>query len=249
MVWLAEVKAAIANVAGEYVCQQDLNLYKTPAADSLVTQAAGGRHLRLLRVVETAIAVRLAEDDYPGWLPLSDWPYLQPTQQPYQAPVLSAATIQTRLPQVIAFAEAALNQPNQYLWGGTLGPDYDCSGLVQTAFATAGIRLPRDAYQQAAFAQPLDPAQRQPGDLIFFSTAERITHVALYLGGDRYLHSSGKDQGRNGIGLDSLSDASDPISRTYAAQLHSFGRIVRSYQPTGQDFSAPSPAANPPLFP
>ncbi|NJL85667.1 MAG: C40 family peptidase [Leptolyngbyaceae cyanobacterium SM1_1_3] len=238
MVLLADIKAAIAASECEYVCQRDLDLYKTSAGESLVTQAAAGRHLRLLKAEANAIAVRLLEDDYPGWITLADGSRLRPAEQPYQAPVLSSAAIQARLSQVVAFAEAAMNQPNVYLWGGTAGPNYDCSGLMQAAFASAGIRLPRDAYQQAAFAQPLDPAARQAGDLVFFGSAERITHVALMLDGDRYLHSSGKAQGRNGIGLDTISNAIDPVSRTYRAQLRGFGRIVQSYQSTGDDFQA-----------
>ncbi|WP_346292043.1 C40 family peptidase [Sphaerothrix gracilis] len=240
MIVPADIRAAIAHPLQEYVCQSPLNLYKAPTSNSLVTQAASGRHLRLLGTEADAIAVRLVEDDYPGWVRLSDWAALQPAAQPYRAPVLSTSAIQARLPQIIVFTEAAMQQPNEYLWGGTVGPNYDCSGLMQTAFAAAGIWLPRDAYQQAAFTQPVSPPERQPGDLIFFGTSERITHVALYLGGDRYVHSSGKDQGRNGIGIDSISDPRDPVSCLYQAQLLSFGRVVASYQPTGKDYASRS---------
>ena len=41
-----------------------------------------------------------------------------------------------RLDAVVAFGLKALGQPNRYLWGGSLGPDFDCSGLVQTAYAS-----------------------------------------------------------------------------------------------------------------
>jgi cell wall-associated NlpC family hydrolase len=138
------------------------------------------------------------------------------------------------LPQVIEFAQAAMAVPNEYLWGGTVAPNYDCSGLVQSAFMAAGIQLPRDSYQQEDFTQHIDRADLQPGDLVFFGTPKRTSHVALYIGDGRYIHSSGKDQGRNGIGIDSLDDLSDPVSASYHALLRCFGRVVKSYQPTGQ---------------
>jgi cell wall-associated NlpC family hydrolase len=58
------------------------------------------------------------------------------------------------------------------------------------------IWLPRDAYLQERFCMPVAvrPGQTQllePGDLIFFGTPQRCTHVGLHLGGGRYLHSSG----------------------------------------------------------
>jgi cell wall-associated NlpC family hydrolase len=69
-----------------------------------------------------------------------------------------------------------------------------------------------------------------PGDLIFFGSPAKATHVALYLGDGRYIHSSGQDQGRNGIGLDSLTDRSEPVSQTYYGQVRGAGRVVQSYQ-------------------
>jgi cell wall-associated NlpC family hydrolase len=150
---------------------------------------------------------------------------------PYQAPTWSAEAIQAFLPEVIAFTEAAMRTPNTYLWGGTVAPNYDCSGLMQAAFASVGIPIPRDAYQQESFALKIDQSDLKSGDLVFFGTPERITHVALYLGNGHYIHSSGKDQGRNGIGIDSIKDLSNPVSQRYFEQLRSFGRIVRAYQP------------------
>ncbi|NJR73980.1 MAG: C40 family peptidase, partial [Scytonema sp. CRU_2_7] len=110
-------------------------------------------------------------------------------------------------------------------------PNYDCSGLMQAAFASVGIRIPRDAYQQEAFTQPISIAELQPGDLVFFGTSQKATHVGLYLGDGCYIHSSGKEIGRNGIGIDRLSEQGDKVSQSYYQQLRGAGRVVSSYKP------------------
>ncbi|MEO0539541.1 MAG: C40 family peptidase [Cyanobacteria bacterium P01_A01_bin.105] len=224
---------AAAGTPAQFCCDRTLNLYKTPTLEGLVTQLAKGRQVAIVQAeTHQAVKLRSCEDDYPGWLPLSDLAALTPAPA-YVAPVLDAVTIQARIPQVIAFAQAAMAIPNHYHWGGTVAPNYDCSGLTQSAFAAAGVWLPRDSYQQEAFTERVAEPDLQPGDLIFFGPPERTTHVALHLAAGRYLHSSGQDQGRNGIGIDSLRDRTDPISQKYFEQLRCCGRVVRSYPPTG----------------
>lgn len=238
MVSLTDLQAAFS--AGslpkiEYQCRTHLNLYDGPTSDRLATQAAAGRHLQILSLPATtdsiALQVRLCEDDYPGWLRVEDIAELVVATTPYQAIALDATAIQARLPGAIAFAYKAMEQSNYYLWGGTVGPNYDCSGLMQAAFAAVGIRLPRDAYQQEAFTQPIAIAELQPGDLVFFGPPEKATHVGLYVGDHSYIHSSGKEQGRNGIGINCLSEQGDIVSQTYYRQLRGAGRVVTSYQP------------------
>ena len=80
----------------------------------------------------------------------------------------------------VAYALAQLGTP--YLWGGEGAGGFDCSGLVQAAYAAAGIALPRVAQAQydaaATNTVPLD--QLQPGDLVFFGTSTgAITHVGI----------------------------------------------------------------------
>jgi len=80
----------------------------------------------------------------------------------------------------VAFALAQLGTP--YLWGGEGAGGFDCSGLVQAAYAAAGMQVPRVAQTQydatAANAVPL--AQVQPGDLVFFGgSLSAITHVGI----------------------------------------------------------------------
>jgi cell wall-associated NlpC family hydrolase len=141
---------------------------------------------------------------------------------------MNRSDIEFHLPKVIAFTQAAMEVPNYYLWGGTVAPNYDCSGLMQAAFAASGIWLPRDSYQQEAFTQRIVLEELLPGDLIFFGT-QKVNHVALYLGEGYYIHSSGKEMGRNSIGIDRLSEDGDEISRTYYQRLWSFGRVMSSY--------------------
>ncbi len=224
-----------------------LNAYSRPWGDGLATQVAAGRHLRLLEPSSPAHPtaagtdrpvrwrVRLLEDGYPCWV---DAHRLRAQGEPAGRPVLprqDRATITARIPAVLAFAMGALDVPNVYLWGGTLGPDFDCSGLIQTAYAAAGIWLPRDAYLQERFCRPVavHPGQTslmQPGDLIFFGTPQRCTHVGLHLGAGRFLHSSGRLHGRDGLGIDDLNPANaHPVARHYRAELRGAGRVTHSH--------------------
>ena len=215
----------------EYRCDRNLNLYKTLNEPSLVTQAAAGRQLKIAAMAPEGIQVVLCADNYPGWLRLDDIDALSLAPGTYQPPTINRSHIEQVIPKAIAFTQAAMAVPNEYLWGGTVAPNYDCSGLMQAAFASVGVPLPRDSYQQEAFTDRVEQTDLLAGDLIFFGTPKRTTHVALYLGAGRYIHSSGKDQGRNGIGIDSLTDLTDSISRTYYEQYRCCGRIMAGYKP------------------
>ncbi len=88
-----------------------------------------------------------------------------------------------------------------YLWGGT-GPDaWDCSGLVQWAFRSVGIDMPRTTWQQADAGLEVPYGALQPGDIIILNGD--ASHVGIYAGGGNILnaHSPGVP-----VGLTPLSD-------------------------------------------
>jgi len=216
--------------------QRPVDAYSQPRGPGLATQVAAGRRLRVLDSATVGrLRVRLLEDGYPCWLEVSALRSQGVPTTVAPLPRLQRATIALRLERVLQIAQAAMQNPNVYLWGGNLGPDYDCSGLIQTSFAAAGIWLPRDAYLQERFCRPVavHPGQTsllEAGDLIFFGTAQRCTHVGLHLGGGRYLHSSGRQHGRNGLGIDDLNPRNqDPVASHYRRELRGAGRVMHSH--------------------
>ncbi|KOX07918.1 hypothetical protein ADL05_27850 [Nocardiopsis sp. NRRL B-16309] len=89
---------------------------------------------------------------------------------------------------VLDFARAQIGKP--YVWGGT-GPDsYDCSGLVQAAWAQAGVSLPRTTYDQVNAGTPVSRDDLQPGDLLFFYSESAPSHVGIYSGNGMMIHGS-----------------------------------------------------------
>ncbi|PKP50992.1 MAG: hydrolase Nlp/P60 [Bacteroidetes bacterium HGW-Bacteroidetes-12] len=85
-----------------------------------------------------------------------------------------------------------LNTP--YLWGGRSPFGIDCSGFTQIIYKLIGIKLPRDAYQQAKIGQTLSFIEEsKSGDLAFFDNDEgKIIHVGIMLGDNKIIHASGK---------------------------------------------------------
>jgi murein DD-endopeptidase len=81
----------------------------------------------------------------------------------------------------------------KYRWGGTSPrTGFDCSGLMQYAYKTAKINLPRTAAEQYKFTKRISLAKLMVGDLIFFHTRRtraRVNHVGIYLGGGKFIHS------------------------------------------------------------
>ena len=221
------------SLTGQYTCSVNLNLYDDSDCQKLATQAALGRYLKLVssEPVNNAMQVCLCEDDYLAWLPIKQLIYLQPATKVYQPIIFKRTEIVQRIPEIISFTQTAMKVTNYYLWGGTVAPNYDCSGLMQAAFTASGVWLPRDSYQQADFTETIDLAEILPGDLIFFAKNNRVNHVALYLEDGEYIHSSGKDMGRNGIGIDSIVEINNKVSQAYYEMFYKVGRVMSSYQP------------------
>ena len=91
----------------------------------------------------------------------------------------------SRAAAAVSFAYAKLGSP--YVWGAT-GPDaFDCSGLIQAAYRSAGVSLPRTTYAQIDAGRRVSRSELLPGDLVFFYSG--ITHVGLYIGNGQMIHA------------------------------------------------------------
>ncbi|MET9467950.1 C40 family peptidase [Streptomyces sp. NPDC006544] len=90
----------------------------------------------------------------------------------------------------IAFANSHLGDP--YVWGGNGPHGWDCSGLVQAAYRSAGISLPRVASDQYRATTPVSRSELRRGDLVFWTSdgsAAGVHHVAVYLGDGKYIEA------------------------------------------------------------
>ncbi len=224
----------------------NLNGFKSELSDELVTQACKGRSFQLVdcftrdfsgkQIIER-VKVRLLEDDYICWFKFSDLTNNAFRRKSWIPELLSREQIVSKIPQILSWTEDVAKNSNEYLWGGTIGPDFDCSGLVQTAYATAGIWIPRDAYQQEIFCKKLELSidslseELLPGDLIFFGTPQKCTHVGLHIENGFYWHSSGLENGHNGIGMDGLlSSKIGTVGSFYRSKFRSVGRVISCYE-------------------
>lgn len=106
---------------------------------------------------------------------------------------------------VLDFARAQIGKP--YIWGGTGPNGYDCSGLVQAAWAQGGVNLPRTTYDQVNAGTPVSRDQVRPGDLLFFYSASAPSHVGIYSGNGNMIHGSNPSKPLEEISLAAYWDS------------------------------------------
>jgi gamma-D-glutamyl-L-lysine dipeptidyl-peptidase len=139
------------------------------------------------------------------------------------------ASVRATESSLVATARTMIGAP--YLWGGTSSKGMDCSGFTKTIYLMNGLLLPRDASQQVHIGTLVDEAgdfsRLRPGDLLFFGRAaaagapERVTHVGMWIGDGRFIHSAGR------VRINSV----DPAQPDYDASNHN--RYLRSKRVLG----------------
>lgn len=187
--FLADVVAAEPT---DMVIEPVALLRESPASDAaIVTRIPAGMAVAVTKTHEEAWALVELSDLPGGWLPRTAL-----------RPLRSLPTGEAdRREQMVEDAFQFIGVP--YRWGGVTALGIDCSGFVQMLHRMAGVTIPRDADQQMAAGQPVEPPL-QPGDLLFFGSdgAHRsISHVGMSLGGWEMIHSSGA---HNGVYMDDL---------------------------------------------
>lgn len=97
--------------------------------------------------------------------------------------------------QLVASAEEQLGAP--YAWGGTTpSTGFDCSGFITYLSDLYDLDLPRTSYEMFDVGVPVDQADLQAGDLVFFSTyADGPSHVGIYDGGGGFIHAQSPETG------------------------------------------------------
>jgi len=220
--------------------------FKSKDSDELVTQASVGRSFKLIECLKSnfknkeiidKVKVRLLEDDYICWFRFSELTHNASKIESWESEFFTEEKIVSKIPRILSWTKAAKKNSNEYMWGGTIGPNFDCSGLVQSAFASSGIWIPRDAYQQEKFCKHVASdiealaGELKPGDLLFFGTSEKCTHVGLHIENGFYIHSSGVIDGHNGIEIDGLFHPNlGKIAFFYRSKFRSAGRVISCYQ-------------------
>lgn len=115
----------------------------------------------------------------------------------------------------------------RYKWGGTSPrTGFDCSGYTQFVFAKHGVRLPRTSRAQASAGQrvPLRVEALRAGDLIMFAERGRpISHVAIYAGDQRIIHST---RSGGGVRYDDLTTQRGRWFRTNMVVARRVGTVA-----------------------
>ncbi|GAA3837987.1 hypothetical protein GCM10022226_70200 [Sphaerisporangium flaviroseum] len=154
-----------------------------PERNALLVSAPGidstRLRLRLLKILPKGSQVALIN------------PVLTPPAQGRTSWPVGSFMTSDQLRVALTAGAGKLGRP--YVWGAE-GPDtFDCSGLVQWAFAQAGVRMPRVTHQQWVSGPQVPLAQAQPGDLLFWRSDPTnpgyISHVAIYWGDGKMLHA------------------------------------------------------------
>lgn len=112
---------------------------------------------------------------------------------------------------------AMLYMGTQYRWGGKSPLGLDCSGLCSISYMLNGIIIYRDAVRKDEYMRKIELEEIKPGDLLFWPG-----HVAMYIGDDKYIHSS---SGNSGVAINSLNPEDKEFKASLAKTITDIGTI------------------------
>ena len=123
--------------------------YQNETEDKLVTEIFKNRIFRLLypNIYQpyqkfSRILIQLYEDGYICWINLEGLVIDKCELRKNENSKNEHSFIKDKVPSLLKWIEDQAKLNNEYLWGGTLGPNFDCSGLIQTAFLKHHIHIP-----------------------------------------------------------------------------------------------------------
>ena len=126
--------------------------------------------------------------------------------------------------KVIELATQLVGIP--YKWGGKSSLGFDCSGLVQSVLKICGLEIPRDAKDQIIFFSndQIDLSDAKPGDLHFFGSKDKVTHVGFSTKGAGLLHAQGT------VKLDSIDSSKKDYNKKLLDIYLSSHSIKRKFE-------------------
>ncbi len=143
---------------------------------------------------------------------------------PGAAEVAADVPLQSLADSIIATAKEAMGRPYTYGGTGDDGEGFDCSGLIQYSYGKHGITLPRRSTDQAREGRKIDRRLKllAPADILTFANrGSRVSHVGLYIGDGKFIHSATR-----GVQVSVLSP-DDPYGRWWYKRWVGVRRIVK----------------------
>lgn len=233
------------------ICNVSIAPLRADSSDKseIVSQLLYGESADILEVKDNWTKIKTHYDNYEAWMdtkqisPVSDEFVVSRkrnlVKEPFQSTMTESGKVllsmgsevnfETTAPtrgrdlseSIVNCAKEFLNVP--YLWGGKSFFGIDCSGFTQIIYKIHGIKIPRDAYQQAEIGDALTFIEEaKPGDLAFFENKDgRINHVGIILADQKIIHAHGK------VRIDSL-DTSGIFNKDQNKHTHKL-RFIRSY--------------------
>ncbi len=112
--------------------------------------------------------------------------------------------------RVLAWALTQKGKP--YVFGADGPSSYDCSGLTLKAWGKVGVSLPHSSSKQFKMGTPVSKDDLEPGDLVFYYSSSRPSHVGIYAGNGQVFHAPNS---RKPLGYSSLDDMPYVGARRY----------------------------------